>query len=349
MRRPNRLRTLQWLTVLVPAVCAGLYETVRHSLLAAELPNVLGTLLAVALVLVISSAFAHVSFGIIRRMERRLLERNRELQTLTKQVQRLAVAEERDRLAREMHDGLAQVLAYLLVRLDTIEGLVERGRTAEAIREVQRLRASGEEAYADVREAIAGLRTRPEAGAAGLAAALREYGAQFADRTGVDVSFDARSLDADGGALSPAAELQLMRIAQEALTNVRKHARAAHVAVGFWRDATAWHLTVRDDGTGFDPEAPAPNLAASNDPGKRTAHFGLPIMRERAQSLGGTLAVDSRTGVGTTVHATVPVAVNDALGADGAVAAETAEAHEAALPHGEGSTLERRRSAALAR
>jgi two-component system nitrate/nitrite sensor histidine kinase NarX len=171
----------------------------------------------------------------------------------------------------------------------------------------------------------------------------------------VDVSFDARSLDADGGALSPAAELQLMRIAQEALTNVRKHARAAHVAVGFWRDAAAWHLTVRDDGTGFDPEAPATSLPASNGPVKRTAHFGLPIMRERAQSLGGSLAIDSRPGIGTTIHATVPIAGNDAPSTRGAdrdgraVAVETAEAREAALPHAEGSTLEPRRSAALAR
>src|SRR5262245_34814247 len=71
-RDADRLAMLQWLTVLVPAVCAGLYETVRHSLLATELPNALGTLLAVALVLAISSVFARVAFGMIRQTEARL-------------------------------------------------------------------------------------------------------------------------------------------------------------------------------------------------------------------------------------------------------------------------------------
>src|SRR5438046_5870180 len=89
-RRADRLAVLQWLTVLVPAVCAGLYETVRHSLLATELPNALGTLIAVALVLAISSVFARVSFGMIRQTEARLRERNRELQALSRQVERLA-------------------------------------------------------------------------------------------------------------------------------------------------------------------------------------------------------------------------------------------------------------------
>src|SRR5437879_2350393 len=100
LRRADRLAVLQWLTVLVPAVCAGLYETVRHTLLATELPNALGTLVAVALVLAISSIFARVAFGMIRQTEARLRERNRELQVLSREVERLAVIEERDRLAR---------------------------------------------------------------------------------------------------------------------------------------------------------------------------------------------------------------------------------------------------------
>jgi signal transduction histidine kinase len=306
--RRSRLRVLQWLTVLVPAVCAGLYETVRHSLLAAQLPTGLGTLLAVALVLAISFVFARVTFGLIRRIQARLVERNRQLEALSRRVQRLAVIEERDRLAREMHDGIAQVLAYLLVRLDTIEGLIERGRTEAAVEEVRHLRDSGEGAYADVREAIAGLRVRPEAGAAGLAAALREYAEQFGDRTGVAVRFSAQGVDQSAGPegsddLDPAAELQLLRIAQEALANVRKHAGATRVDVRLRRAAGGWHLEVQDDGRGFDPAAPLP---AGHQ------HFGLHIMRERAESLGGSLTVVSRPGGGTTVAATVPPETSDA-------------------------------------
>ena len=319
MSRPDRLRVLQWLTVLVPAVCAGLYETVRHTLLATELPTALGTALAVALVLLLSLAFARVSFGMIRRMEARLLERNRALQALSREVERLAVLEERDRLAREMHDGIAQVLAYLLVRIDTIQGLVERGRAREAAGELQRLRASGQEAYADVREAIADLRTQPHAGPAGLAAALREYTGQFADRTGVDASFEASGVGDAGdlaAELAPAAELHLMRVAQEALANARKHAGAARVDVRLWRDATAWHLSVRDDGAGFDPAAVASHAAArgrvAGHPAARR-HFGLTIMRERVQSLGGSLTITSSPGAGTTVHAHVPHRAHDGV------------------------------------
>jgi len=307
-RRVDRLRILQWMTVLVPAICAGLYETVRHTLLAKELPNALGTLLAVALVLAISSIFARVAFGLIRQSEARLRERNRELQALSREVQRLTLIEERDRLAREMHDSVAQVLAYLLVRLDTIERLLERGRTSEAAIEVGRLRDSAEGAYADVREAIAGLRTRPSAGAAGLAAALEQYVREFGDRIGIDAVFVAEGIPATAGGaddLAPAAEMQLLRIAQEALANVRKHARATRVLVKLCRAPAGWRLIVRDDGAGFDPQIVEHSHAASG-PGTHAGHFGLAMMRERAHSLGGELVVSSQPAGGTTIDVLIP-------------------------------------------
>ncbi|NBT20140.1 MAG: hypothetical protein EBT00_15425 [Proteobacteria bacterium] len=180
--RHGRLRILKWLTVLVPAVCAGIYETVRHSFLTTDLPNSLGTLIAVLLVVAISFGFARISFGIIQKMEEGLIERNRRLQELSRDAQRVAVLEERDRLAREMHDGIAQVLAYLLVRVDTIESLVDRGRSTEALAELRGMRSSGEVANAEVREAIAGLRTNPAPGIGGLIDALRAYTEDFGAR-----------------------------------------------------------------------------------------------------------------------------------------------------------------------
>jgi signal transduction histidine kinase len=102
MLRSDQLRDLQLLTILVPALCAGLYESLRHWLLPSDLPFGLGTVLAVALVLAISYGFAHISFGMIRGAQARLRERNRELQALSREVERLAVLEERDRLAREI-------------------------------------------------------------------------------------------------------------------------------------------------------------------------------------------------------------------------------------------------------
>jgi signal transduction histidine kinase len=297
MNRSDRLRDLQLLAILVPALCAGIYETLRHSVLPGDLPFDLGTPVAVVLVLAISYGFAHVSFGIIRRTEDSLRQRNRELQALSRRVERLAVLEERDRLAREIHDSVAQGLASLLVRLDTVESLAERRRVDELAVEVRALRTAGGEIYGDVREAIAELRTRPEPGPLGLRRALTDYVTQFGDRTGIATTCDAGSIDAAEQDLPPTAEVQLLRIAQEALTNVRKHAGARHAHVRFWREADVWCVAVRDDGVGFEPASVAVNAGGR--------HVGITIMRERAESVGGHLEVRSQPGQGTEVRASV--------------------------------------------
>ena len=281
----TRLRVLEALTVLVPAVCAGIYETARHSFLANEFSNGVGTAVAVAIVLALSYAFARASFGIIHRMEARLVERNRRLHALSQDARRVATLEERERLAREIHDGVAQVIATLLVRVDTIESLVARGRTAEAGAELRDLRASGDLANVEVREAIAGLRANPLPGADGLADALRRYVEEFGARTGVEATFHARlpsvtahALPAPRGAshdveLRPGHELHLMRVAIEALTNVRKHARATRVSVtltapqetGFREQAATHPAPSRGDGP--NPSSPnRPNPPSPNGP-----------------------------------------------------------------------------------
>ena len=315
LRAPDtgvRLRVLEVLTVLVPAVCAGIYETARHSLLANSLPNGVGTALAVVIVVTLSFAFARASFGIIHRMAARLRERNRRLEALSRDARRVATLEERERLAREIHDGVAQVIATLLVRVDTIEGLVTRGRLVEAAAELRDLRASGDRANVEVREAIAGLRANPSPGADGLAEALRRYVEEFGARTGVDASFHvedtsrARSASSD---LTPGHELHLMRVAIEALTNVRKHAQARRVEVTLGSpDATGglpggrgWTLVVADDGVGF-------GTRSSGDDGPVTGrrHFGLAMVRERVEALGGTCDIRSEPAGGTRVTVVVP-------------------------------------------
>jgi signal transduction histidine kinase len=303
MNRRDRLRDLQALAILVPALCAGIYETLRHAVFPSDLPFDLGTPIAVALVLGISYGFAHISFGIIRRTEASLRQSNRELRAMSRRVERLAVLEERDRLAREIHDSVAQGLATLLVRLDTIESLADRGRVDKLAAEVLALRAAGAEIYGDVREAIAELRTRPDPGPVGLRRALIEYVAQFGDRTGITTTYETATVDGDQLDLPPAAEVQLLRIVQEALTNVRKHARASSASVSFGREANGWFVMVRDDGVGFDP-----TTVANADGGR---HVGITIMRERAESVGGRLEVNSRPAGGTEVRAAVPARPSD--------------------------------------
>lgn len=302
--RHGRLRILQWLTVLVPAACAGIYETVRHSFLTTDLPDPIGTLIAVLLVVAISFGFARVSFGIIQRMEDRLIERSRRLQELSRDAQRVAVLEERDRLAREVHDGIAQVLANLLVRVDTIESLVHRGLTHEALAELRGIRSSGEVANAEVREAIAGLRTNPGAGIGGLIDALRVYTEDFGARTGITAHFSMGGTLPDrnsaGRDLPDGGELHLLRVAQEALTNIRKHARAQTVSVTIASHGIDWHLRIADDGCGFDPSG----ALIPEQTGRR--HFGLIMMRERIETMGGKLSITSSHGDGTVIAVSVP-------------------------------------------
>ncbi len=233
---------------------------------------------------------AHADVLISLAGQAALALRNAELHA---QVRQLAVFEERYRLGREIHDGLAQTLAYLGLQTERVETLLQRGRVDEAGREVAELRQSVRAAYVDAREAIDGLRLRVE-GPSDLAAQLRAYVADFARQSGLAADFSAAP---DGLAVDAETAVQLLRITQEALTNVRKHAEARHVVVRLTGDDADVELTVTDDGRGL-PTAPA---------GERVyRRHGLASMRERAETLGGTLSIVTGAGQGTRVIVSVP-------------------------------------------
>jgi signal transduction histidine kinase len=208
------------------------------------------------------------------------------------QASDLAVAQERLRIAHEMHDGLAQVLGYVNTKVQAADAYLKRGRSEEASGQLRELAASAREAYTDVREGIVGLRTLPDANQ-GVAEALRNYLDQWKARTGIStellVEGDVR--------VRPAAELQLVRIVQEALTNVRKHAKASRASVSLVRNGNRIIATVTDDGAGFDPSAKTRG---------EFPRFGLSTMRERAESVGGIVTVESTSGSGTVVRLELP-------------------------------------------
>ncbi|HLE99621.1 MAG TPA: GAF domain-containing sensor histidine kinase [Gaiellaceae bacterium] len=233
--------------------------------------------------------------------ERRLLEAIAERVGLAienaqlhEQVLDRAVLEERERIARELHDGLAQVLGYINTQTLAVKKLLETRQLEGAIAQLDAMGAASRDVYGDVREAIVGLRTAPT----GLVPALRDYLSRLPRIPGCEVEL--RLPDGgDGVELAPSTEIQVVRIVQEALSNVRKHSAASHVEVIVRADEHQVGVDIVDDGRGFDPLLPA-----------RTGwpQLGLQTMRERAQAVGGTYEVVSSPGAGTRVSVLVPAA-----------------------------------------
>lgn len=211
---------------------------------------------------------------------------------LHEQVADLAVAQERLRISHEMHDGLAQILGYVNTKVQAAELLLKREKTEEASAQLRELATAARQAYTDVRESIVGLRSLPGPKQT-LGDVLQEYLQRWQEMSGIPTAL---TIDPDIRLL-PAAELQLVRIVQEALTNVRKHARASHASIELRRRNGSVVATVTDNGVGFDSLTKARG---------EMPRFGLTTMRERAESIGGRLAVTSTPGAGTTVRAEVP-------------------------------------------
>lgn len=199
-----------------------------------------------------------------------------------------AVLEERERLAREMHDSLAQVLGYLHLRTESARVSLSAGDVDKAEGVLAETSSVAHEAYVDVREAILGLREAVSKRRGGFVDALRDYTAKFSQQAGIPAR-----LETNGSGtllLAPEAEVQLMRVVQEALTNVRKHAGARQVQVSL-QQQDGLRITIEDDGKGFDA------AALDNDRDR----FGLFTMRERVERVGGRLEIDSVAGRGTRV------------------------------------------------
>src|SRR5215471_13846766 len=275
----RELRQLKWLTVLVPATVVLVYEFARQEALEHILPALpvqFGNVIVWVFVILLTYGFATFVFSIVERLQAHAMARSRELATLS------AVMEERARLSRELHDGFAQLVAFLLVRIDTVEGLLASSRETEAMAELERMRSVTDDLYQDVRESISELRTRVSE--RGLPATVREYVDAYEDRHDLTVILAGEDIAAG---LPPLIAFQLLRVIQEALANVRKHAHAHNAWITFTRpDPNTLQMMVADDGQGFDP-----NVV----PGDGTRRcFGLAGMRERVESLAGELKLDSQ-------------------------------------------------------
>jgi signal transduction histidine kinase len=204
------------------------------------------------------------------------------------EIRTMATADERQRLAREIHDGIAQEVASLGYVVDHMAASTRDPDVATGLRN---LRGELSRVVADLRLSIFDLRSDVSA-TNGLGAALSDYVRQVGAKSDLTVHL---TLNEAATRLSPAVEAELLRIAQEAITNARKHASARNLWVDCWTDPPQVSLTVRDDGVGM--------TAGRED------SYGISIMRERAQRIDATLNVTSESdadmGHGTVVEVTV--------------------------------------------
>ncbi|USG63801.1 histidine kinase [Brevibacillus ruminantium] len=256
-------RVFYWLTVLLPPIVIGGFEFIRHDFLLPYLSMEAGNVYMTILTLLLSFLFATWMFRKIDRMNAKIVE----------EQARRAVYEERERLARELHDGIAQSLFFLNVKLK--QGQLEDARGAVSAIDNH------------VRQAIFNLRSLPEEGST-LAQRLEKWLVQWYSLSGVDLTHE---IDVPDGFFSPAEEVQLFGVIQETFANIQKHAEAKHAWLTLKAEPTGtWFLAIEDDGVGINPECSQANK------------YGLKMVKERAKQLGSSIEIALRRNGGTSIR-----------------------------------------------
>lgn len=215
-------------------------------------------------------------------------------------VRYMAVMEERERLAREIHDNLAQTLSIVNLQASHIDTLLENGETGQAQVFLAEMKTMVAEAHTDARDAIFSLRTGPKS--------MQEFIQMLADylerfRRNYDVNTRLLVAPNESAMRMPAeTAIQLTRIIQEALTNIRKHAAASNIRVRLEQQSNQLLIDIEDDGQGFDPA----KLETT-----RNEQVGLRVMRERTEDLGGQMHVATASGQGTSISVCIPLATQE--------------------------------------
>ena len=264
------------LILLIPTVMVGIWEWVRHQFLIQYISMDTGNFLTPVLVFLFSIILLLPLFRIMERSQREL-ERERAA---------TGAMEAREALAKELHDGMAQSLFLLSVRIDRLEhSRQDGGISADSVDQIKK---TVHEVNRYVRQAIANLKV-PVNGAESftLERSIHEQLAAIAGEVMIEVSLD---WHLEEEALTPAEQAELLSCIREAIINVRKHTRAGRVSVSGQGDEQGWRVTIADDGAGIE----------HTDPFAVSGSYGLQIMRERSRSMGWELELHSGAD-GTTV------------------------------------------------
>lgn len=218
-------------------------------------------------------------------------EQEAELRTELKQR---AIREERERISRELHDGMAQILGYVNTKVTAVRLMLKKEQLKGAEDHLLQLEEAARDLFVDIREAILGLRMNGQ-DSDGFADTIRKYTKQYSQLSHIPVDLKV-SPDAEQYKLDAEVELQLLRIVQESLANIRKHSLADSAWIAIRLDNGSFNLTVGDDGLGFDP---------GSNQGEKQTQFGLRMMQERADAIGAKFSVDTVPGGGTRINVQV--------------------------------------------
>jgi two-component system nitrate/nitrite sensor histidine kinase NarX len=212
---------------------------------------------------------------------------------LIAEIEYNTMIQERTRLAREIHDSLAQTLGFLKLQTAQIRNYLDHGDIDAARNRIDRCYKTLSETYEDARQSIDGLRVKTSA--EGGMDWLEDVANNFMDVSGIKVDVNNNELVKN---IQPEIHAQLIRIVQEALSNIRKHANAHKVWLSCVESSECIYLEIKDDGVGFDPEDVS-----------TPSQYGLRGMRERAELIGAELQIESRPSGGTMLRVCVPLSV----------------------------------------
>ncbi len=231
-------------------------------------------------------ALNFITIYVLVYLNEREVSAHREVVELQSDLKELAVVEERNRLAREIHDGLGASLSSVIIQAEYLGQLA--GDNAGLKSEIGELKASAEDAIEELRRSLQMMREDFD-----LASVIEDYVKTFRERTKLNVHFEATGRWA--GRLAPEAALAIFRVLQETLSNSMKHAQAQRVDVKLHFSHSRVYLSVKDDGQGFDPSTP------------KSGHYGLSNMRDRATKVGAEVLIDAAPGRGAHITFSVPV------------------------------------------
>lgn len=253
-------KQIKWLILIIPTIVVGAWEYIRHEFLLPYISMDLGNWLTPVIVFTVTITLLLKLFMIYEQMQ----------EELKKERAEKAVFKERERIARELHDGIAQTLFLCSVQLQQLKIKHPELELNEVCRHLRQV-------HEDVRQSIYNLKS-PPSGSMTWLDQLHHWIDQYELDTGIQVTINIQLAEND---LLPKEKVELFACIREALTNIRKHANAKQVRLELISTTSGWKLIVEDDGIGF-----------RGNPFKLANRFGLVIMRERAQQLGAQLLLE---------------------------------------------------------